>query len=122
MRRLTIILALAIVVFAVMLGGQVVVAEWTNLEFQDDLHDISTDLASRIGLTAPPSDQEIRALVLRKADRRGISLRPGQIKVTRSSPPENPNISLAADYEESINVPGYSLVLHFTPSSSKKSF
>ncbi len=101
-----------------------VVAEWTNLEFQDDLHDISSSLASRIGLTAPPSDQEIRVIVMRKADRRGISLTPAQITVVRSGPRDNlyANVILAAEYDISIDVPGYSFPLHFAPSSSKRSF
>ena len=67
MGKIKVVLVVAIIVFAIMVGGQVVVAEWTNLEFQDDLHDISSSLASRIGLTAPPSDQEIRVIVMRKA-------------------------------------------------------
>ena len=41
-------------------GGQIGVAEWTNLQLQDDLRDISSSLGPRIGLADPQSDEDLR--------------------------------------------------------------
>ena len=120
MRKVKLILGVAVIAVALMAGGQIGLAEWTNLEFQDDLHDVSASLGQRIGMVAPQSDEEIRNLVIRKADRRGISLEPSQVTVQRSGSREAPVIYLAVEYDVPVNLPGYSFSLHFSPSSAPK--
>ncbi len=122
MGKTKLVLGLAAVGLAIATGGQVVVAEWSNLQFQDDLQDVSSMAGTRMGVTAPLSDDDLRSTIIRKAYQRGISLEPKQVKVVRSGPAEAPNIYLAADYQVNVNLPWYFFPLHFTPSSTKKSF
>jgi hypothetical protein len=116
--KLKLIVGAALVIVAVMGAGKAGLAEWSNLQFQDDLRDISSNLGARVGANAPRSDPELRDLVLRKAEERGIELDPRQ--VTISHPPSAPLVYLAADYDVTIKLPWYSFSLHFTPTSEKK--
>jgi hypothetical protein len=122
MGKTKLVVGLAAVGLAIATGGQVGVAEWSNLQFQDDLRDVSSMAGTRMGVTAPLSDDELRNTVIKKAYQRGISLEPKQVTVVRSGPAEAPQIYLAADYEASVTLPWYSFPLHFTPSSTKRSF
>ncbi len=115
-------LGLAVVVAVMGVGGQIGVAEWTNLQLQDDLRDISSSLGPRIGLADPQSDEDLRNVVIGKAQRHGISLDPKHITVRRTGTGAAPAIYLAVDYDATIHLPGYSFTLRFVPSSEKKSF
>jgi len=118
--KLKLIVGAAAVTVALMGAGQVGLAEWTNLQFQDDLRDISSSLGARIGWNGPHSDEDLRVLVVRKADQRGIELDPRQ--VTIEHPPSAELVYLAAEYDVPIRLPWYSFTLHFKPESTKKVF
>ena len=120
MRKIKLIVGLAVIAGALLVGGQVGLAEWKNLEFRDDLYDVSASLGQRIGMVAPQTDEEICNLVVRKADRRGILLEPEQVTVERSGSTESPIVYLTVDYDVPVNLPGYSFKLHLTASSSKQ--
>jgi hypothetical protein len=122
MSKVKLVLILAAVAFVVMAGEQVVVAEWKNWEFQDELHDLASLLGQRIGLTDLQSDDNLRNAVVVKAARLGIQLSPTQVIVQRSGSKQAPVVHLAADYDASIELPKYSFTLHFTPSSTTRSF
>jgi hypothetical protein len=54
------------VLFAILsVGWQIGVAELHNLELQDDLKDLSVQMGFRTGAVAPPSDDDLRAAVIR---------------------------------------------------------
>jgi hypothetical protein len=122
MGRIKVVLGLAAVLSVIVIGGQVGLAEWTNLQLQDDLRDISSSLGPRIGLADLQSDEDLRNLVIRKAEGHGISLEPKQVTVRRAGSGVGPAIYLAVDYNAPIHLPGYSFTLRFMPSSEKKSF
>ena len=122
MRRAKIILGLAVLGLALIAGLQIAWRELANLEFQSDLRDVSAEIAARIGLSSPTTDEELRSLVIRKAERYEIQLQPDQITVQHMGTGDESRIYLAADYKVRVNLLVYSLTLHFTPSSTKKAF
>lgn len=100
-------------------GWQIGSCEIANLELQTDLHDISIQLASRVGMEAPNSDQDLRNAVIRRAEEHGIHLEPEQVTVQHVGSGNTEAIYLAAEYGAGVKLPGYSFTLHFSPSSTK---
>jgi len=111
--------ALAVLGLVAIAGWQIGSCEIANLELQTDLHDISIQLASRIGMEAPNSDQDLRNAVIHKAEEHGIQLGPEQVTVQHVGSGKTEAIYLAAEYDARVKLPGYSFTLHFSPSSTK---
>lgn len=122
MGKVKLILGFALMALAVMFVWQIAAAELANFELQDDLQDLAALTGARIGLAAPSTDDDLRGAVIRKAKAYEIELDPKQVMVQRTGTAEAPVLYLAADYEVSVNLPGYSFTLHFTPSGRKKGF
>jgi hypothetical protein len=61
-------------------------------------------------------------MVIKKAQDRQITLAPESVTVTRVGTVGAPAVYLAADYSVPVSLPGYTLNLHFTPSSGNKTF
>jgi hypothetical protein len=97
---------------------QIVPPELANYSFQDDLRQI----AMVGGANPHQTDQELTNAILKKAQEHQIALAPEQITVTRIGTPGSPAVYVAADYSVPVTLPGYSLTLHFTPSSGNRGF
>jgi len=119
MGKAKLILGLAIIGLAVVAGWQIASCEIANLELQTDMRDISAQVASRIGLEAPNSDEDLRNAVIHKAVEHDIHLEPAQVTVRQTGSGKTLAIYLAADYKARVNLLLYSFTLHFTPSSTK---
>jgi hypothetical protein len=119
MRKLKLILGLAVLAFAIVAGWQIGSCQMANLQLRDDLRNLAAQAGARIGLLSPSSDEELRSAVIREAKKYDIQLEPGQVTVQRTGTGEAPIIYLAADYEVPVTLLGYSFSLHFTPSSAK---
>jgi hypothetical protein len=119
MGKAKIILGLAALGLAVIVGWQVGACELTNIELQSDLRDLSSQTGVRIGLNNLISDEEIRNAVIRKAEKYDIELQPGQVTVQHPGTGAMSDLYLAVDYKARVNLLGYSFHLHFTPSSKK---
>ncbi|MGB8473840.1 MAG: hypothetical protein WCE61_07135 [Candidatus Acidiferrum sp.] len=100
-------------------GWQIGSAEISNLEFEIDLRDVAAQPASRIGLDALRSDDEIRDVVIQKAASDGVQLAPEQISLQHTGTGDTAAIYLAADYTAPVNLLLFSFNLHFTPSSKR---
>ena len=120
MRKLTALVGLAILAVLVVIGYLVGASELANIELQDDLQDLASQLGTRIGLAAYGSDDELRAAVIRKAERRGIELEPQQITIEHMGSGYTATVYLAADYTVPIEFPGIAFRLHFTPASGRR--
>jgi hypothetical protein len=120
--KVKIILALALLALAICTGWQIGACGLANYELQDELKDVASLTATRIGWEPPSSDDNLREAVIRKAAQHDIRLEPQQIKVQRSGPPDAPKVEIAADYRVRVALPGGSLFLHFTPTSRSKGF
>jgi hypothetical protein len=119
MRKIILILGLAVVVLAGEAGWQVASCELANIELHDDMQFIATQLGTRIGLNNPSTDEDLRNAVIRKAQEYEIHLEPEQVTVQRTGTDEAPVIYLAADYKARVKLLGFSLTFHFTPSSAR---
>jgi hypothetical protein len=119
MRKLKILLGLAIAALLVATGWQMFSACYGNLELAEDLRDISADIGTRVGLSAPSSDEELRAFVIKKANDRGIQLEPTEVTVSVSGEGKSAVISLAADYRVKINMLVYSFPMHFHATNAR---
>ena len=111
-------------VFRIAVIAAVVFAAWTILEpevtnivFQDELHDLAAQPSWRPGMSAPNSDEELRNMVVRKAETHDIALDPKQVTVRRTETPENP-VYIAVDYTVPVNLFVYSYSRHFGASST----
>ena len=108
---------IALVVAVVMVGWEILEPEITNIVFQDELHDMAAQPSWRPGMSAPNSDEELRNMVVRKAETHDIALDPKQVTVRRTETPENP-VYIAVDYTVPVNLFVYSYSRHFRPSST----
>lgn len=122
MGKVKIILAVILLALVVSIGWQIAACEFVNYELQEDLKDVASLSAARIGLAAPSSDESLRADVIRRAAQLDIPLEPEQVMVERSGTSDAPAVEIAADYRVRIVLPGGSLLLHFTPTSRSKGF
>jgi len=119
MRKLKILLGLAVAALLVSTGWQMFSAYYGSLELVDDLRDISADVGTRIGLSAPNSEDELRSFVIKKANERDIHLEPSEVTVSVSGEGRSAVISLAADYHVKIDVFLYSFVMRFHAANAR---
>jgi hypothetical protein len=120
MKKFKIILGLAAFYFLFNAAWQIGACELANIELKDDLQDISTQLGVRIGASDIASDDELRTMVLRKAEKYSIALAPNQVTVMRDGYGKNANIYLEADYSVPIYLPRFTFSMYFNPSSAHK--
>jgi hypothetical protein len=116
------VFGIALIAAVTMTAWKILEPEITNMVFQDELHDMAAQLGWRTGLTAPNSDEELRNIVIRKAEQHDIPLDAKQITVRRSGPVERPIIYIAVDYKVPVNLLVYSFSLHFSPTSAGGKF
>jgi hypothetical protein len=110
------IAGLLLVIGVIYSAFQIIPPELTNYSFQDDLRNIAM-----IGGSNPhETDQQIIDSIIKKAQDHQITLTADQVTVQRIGTPGAPAVYVAADYSVPVNLPGYSFVLHFTPSSGNK--
>ncbi len=119
MRRIQIILGLAMVILAMVAGWQIGAAEIANMNLQEDMRDMASQAGTHVGVVAPSTDEETARTVVRKASEHGIELSPDQVTVRRATSGEMSTWYLAADYTAPIHLGIVTLRLHFTPSSAK---
>lgn len=119
MRKLKILLGVGFSALLVTTGWQMFSAYYGNLELAEDLRDISADVGTRIGLSAPSSDDELRAFVIKKANDRGIHLEQNEVTVTVAGEGKAAAISLGVDYQVKIYMLFYSFPIHFHASNSR---
>jgi hypothetical protein len=119
MGKAKLVLGLAVLPLAAVAGWRISSRELANFELHEDMQYLAAQLGSRIGLTAPSTDEDLRSAVIRKAQEREIQLEPEQVTVQRTGTEEAPIIYLAADYKVRVELLGFSFTFHFTPSSAK---
>ncbi|HET7206191.1 MAG TPA: hypothetical protein VFI95_06385, partial [Terriglobales bacterium] len=90
-----------------------------NLELQDDMQDFASQLTSHVGFTPYISEEDLSSLVVSRAKRYGIELESSKVTVHRTGTGKTSTVFIAADYTRSINLIGFPLSLHFTPSSKR---
>lgn len=120
MRKLAIIVALSAIAWAIAAAYQIGACEVANIELQDEMQDLASQLGTRVGYSALKNDEELRSAVILKAERYGIGLKPSQVTVEHMSSGYTSTVYLAADYITPVHLPGLSFTLHFKPATDKK--
>ena len=118
-KKAKLILGLAVLALAFAVGWPVASSELAYYELRADLRDIASQNAVRIGLASANTDEEIRAAVVRDASKYEIPLEPNQVTVENSGTAAEPALTVTASYDVRIKLPGYSVTLHFAPSSAR---
>ena len=113
---------IAVTLVAIMAAWAIVVPEFTNIIFQDDLKDTAAQLGWRTGLSQFNSDEELRNIVVRKAAKHDIELRPEQVTVQRTGSGQYTYWYIAVDYTVRVDLLVYSFKLHFNPTSKGGAF
>lgn len=121
MRGMKKLVVIAVIVVSVLLGWQAGNSAFADLELQGDMHDMASALGSTWGYQKYHTDDDFREAVIHKASDYGIHLEPDQVKVVRVGEGAG-TLYLAADYSVPVSVGSYTMVLHFTPSSTKSYF
>jgi hypothetical protein len=105
-------------VAAVMCLFQIAPPIMGNYSFQDDLRTI----AMVDGSNPQKTVEDVRNDVLVKAKEHELPVDAKQITVQRINTPGIATVYVAADYQVTITLPGYSFDLHFTPNSGNKGY
>jgi len=119
MRKVKLILGIAVLALAIIAGWQIASCELANSEFRGELRDLAAQAGARIGLNSFSTDEELRDAVIRKAKTHEIQIEPEQVTVERTGSGPEQIIHLAADYKMRVTLPGFSFSLHFHSSSAK---
>jgi hypothetical protein len=110
------IVGLLMVVFVGYALFQVVPPLMANYNFQDELRQVAMIDANAIQKT----DDDVRNDVMRRVKDHDLPIDPKQVTVQRINTPGIAAVYLAADYSVTVNLPGYSFDMHFTPNSGNK--
>jgi hypothetical protein len=113
---------IAVVVAGIMAAWAILEPEVTNAIFQDELRDSAAQLGWRTGVSSVNSDEELRNIVIRKAAKHDIDLKPEQVTVRHSGTGEYTNWYIAVDYTVPVDLLVYSFKLHFNPTSNGGKF
>jgi hypothetical protein len=116
MGAIKMILGLVVIVGAIIACAQIIPPEMSNISFQEDLKEVAA-----LGTASQTrTDDDLRVAVLNKAKAHDIALTPEQVTIQRMGGSGMGGVYVAADYSVPVSLPGYSLVLHFTPNSGNK--
>jgi hypothetical protein len=119
MKKLMFVVGIVVLALALNAGWQIASCELANRQLEEDLRDLASRNAERIGLSAPTSDDDLRNSVIQDAKHLDIVLDPGQVTVERSVKGASSVVHLAADYTARVRLLGFSLDFRFTPSSDR---
>ena len=90
MEKIKVIFGLLVLALIVSTVWQFAACELANYEFKDELRDVASLNAAKIGLAAQQTDEDFRATVIHKAADHDIVLQPEQVLVRRSGTEQNP--------------------------------
>jgi len=116
------VLRIAVVVAMAFIALQVFGPEISNFIFQDDLRDSAAQMGYRTGVAPLNSDEDIRNIVINKAEKHDIVLDPKQVTVERIGTGEATTWYIAVDYTVTVDLLVYKLPLHFNPTSRGGNF
>jgi hypothetical protein len=119
MKKLMFVVGIVVLALALNAGWQIASCELANRQLEEDLRDLASRNAERIGLSAPTSDDDLRNSVIQDAKHLDIVLDPDQVTVERSAKGASSVVHLAADYTARVRLLGFSLDFRFTPSSDR---
>ncbi|MGD0792758.1 MAG: hypothetical protein ABR920_13410 [Terriglobales bacterium] len=115
MATLKLIFGVAIIAAMVMVGIKLIPPYFANYELEDS---IKTEAIQATYSTR--TEDDIRDAVIKHARNYDIALTPKQVHVARVGGSGNGTLAIDAEYSVPIELPGYSTILDFHPSSKNK--
>jgi len=115
MATLKLIFVLGVLAALVLVGARVIPPYFSNYEFEDS---IKTEAVQATYTTR--TEDDIREAVIKAARKYDIALTPKQVHVSRSGTIATGSLTIEADYSVPIDLPGYSTVIEFHPSTQNK--
>ena len=115
MATLKLIFVLAILGALVMVGIKVIPPYFSNYELEDS---IRTEALQATYTTR--TEDDIRAAVIKEARKYEIALTPKQVHISRIGGIATGTLAIDAEYSVPIELPGYSTVIEFHPSTKNK--
>ena len=119
MKKIALIVGIAILALAGNAGWQIASNELANRQLEEDLRDLASLNAEHIGLTGPATDDDLRNSVVHDAKGLDIELDPSQVTVQHTGEGKSSAVHLAADYTVRVRLLGFSCNFRFTPSSER---
>jgi len=115
MATLKLLLGIGVIVTVAFLGIKFIPVYFSNYEFEDFIKEeaLHSTYSTR-------SEDDIKEAVIKHARDYDIALTNQQVKVSRSGINGNGSLTIEASYTVPIDLPGYSTVLEFHPSSNNK--
>lgn len=111
MGKLKAALAFIIIAGGIYLGWELIPPYFHNYEFQDDLDDVA-----RVNAYTHKTDEDIKALVIKKADDLGIPLKEEAISITRTVD----GMGISVHYSIHVDLILHPMDLDFTANSLNK--
>ncbi|HEY6350977.1 MAG TPA: hypothetical protein VI636_16365 [Candidatus Angelobacter sp.] len=111
MGKLKAFIALVIIFGGIYIGWELIPPYFHNYEFQDDLDDVA-----RVNSYSHKTDEDIKAIVIQKADNLGITLKEEAITVGRTSD----GMTISVHYSVHVNLILHPTDLDFTANSLGK--
>lgn len=115
MGSIKMILGVAMMVLAAILCLKLVPPYFSNYQFEDFIKNESLQ-----STYSTRSEDEIRESVIKHAREYDIQLTAKQVHVIRTGSSGTGTLTIEAEYSLPVNLPGYSTVLEFHPSSKNK--
>jgi len=116
MGRIKLLIGLAVIVAVVYGGAELIPPYFSNYEFEDAIKQEALH-----STYSNKTEDDIREEIFKKAKDLEIPLTRDQIQVQRSGSGQGSGtLMIQADYSVHVELPGYPLDLHFTPSSRNK--
>jgi hypothetical protein len=115
MATLKLAFVLAILLALVVVGMKVIPPYFANYELEDS---IRTEALQATYTTR--TEDDIRNAVIKEARKYEIVLTPKQIHITRTGGIATGTLSIEAEYSVPIELPGYSTIIQFHPSTQNK--
>ena len=115
MAALKLIFGVAIIAATVMVGFKLIPPYFSNYELEDA---IKTEALQATYSTR--TEDDVREAIIKQARNYDIALTPKQVHVSRVGGFGNGSLAIDAEYSVPIELPGYSTILEFHPSSKNK--
>jgi hypothetical protein len=105
------------VIVALIYGAWMVVPPFfANYEFEDELKNAAINATY-----SNKTEDEIQTMILERAHQYDIPLTKDHIRILRQGSGYSGSMAISCDYTVHVDLPGYPLDLHFTPSTQNKS-
>jgi len=111
MGKLKALIALVIIFGGIYFGWELIPPYFHNYELQDDLDDVA-----RVNSYSHKTDEDIKAIVIQKADNLGITLKEEAITVSRTGD----GMGISVHYSVHVNLILHPIDLDFTANSMNK--